>query len=45
MADQKSREFQCKKITLTTLNDNEFDVRDLVAEFRYLESIESAFTL
>lgn len=43
MADQKSREFQCKKITLTTLNDNEFDVRDLVAEFRYLESIESAF--
>ena len=29
MADQKSREFQCKKITLTTLNDNEFDVRNL----------------
>ena len=43
MADQKSREFQCKKITITTLNENEFDVRDLVVEFRYLESIEAAF--
>ena len=44
MADNKSREFQCKKISLTTLKDKEYDMKDMVVEFKYYESIEAPFT-
>lgn len=43
MADRKSRVFRIKKIELTTLFDQKFDIRDLVADFEYHESIEAAF--
>ena len=42
MAEQKSRQFQFKKITVTTNSDKEMDIRKMVPDFRY-ESIEAPF--
>ena len=44
MADNQSREFKCKKITLTTFTDEkEYDIKDIVGNFLYYESIEAPF--
>tara|TARA_B100001109_G_scaffold255783_1_gene260814 strand:+ start:283 stop:1653 length:1371 start_codon:yes stop_codon:yes gene_type:complete len=44
MADQQSRQFKVNKLTLTTLADKEFNLKDMVGDFRYMESIEAPFT-
>jgi len=44
MANNASREFKCNKISLTTLtNEEEYDIKDLVGNFLYYESIEAPF--
>jgi|TARA_Y100000033_G_scaffold5128_1_gene4263 hypothetical protein len=43
MAEQKSRQFELKKITLTTNSDKEMDIKAMVPDFKYYESIEAPF--
>jgi|TARA_B100000035_G_C21015222_1_gene561462 hypothetical protein len=43
MAEQKSRQFKLNKITLTTNSDKEFDLKKMVPDFKYYESIEAPF--
>jgi len=43
MAEQKSRQFELKKITLTTNSDKEYDLKQMVPDFKYYESIEAPF--
>ena len=45
MAEQKSRQFELNKITLTTNGENgkEFDLKQSVPDFKYYESIEAPF--
>lgn len=43
MAERKSRLFKIKKFELTTITDETFDIRDIVADFEYHESIDAAF--
>jgi hypothetical protein len=44
MADNQSREFKCNKITLTTLRDEkEYNIKEMVGNFLYYESIEAPF--
>jgi hypothetical protein len=46
MANQQSRQFKLKKIEVTSMGEEEktFDIRDVVLDFSYKESIEAAFT-
>lgn len=44
MAENQSREFKCNKITLKTIRDEkEYDLKDMVGNFLYYESIEAPF--
>ena len=43
MAEQKSRQFELKKITITTNSDKEMDIKAMVPDFKYYESIEAPF--
>ena len=39
MAEQKSRQFELKKITITTNSDKEMDIRKMVPDFKSTTSL------
>jgi len=47
MANRRSRQYELKKIELEVVNSgggsNAYDIKDIVADFEYIESIESPF--
>lgn len=43
MANRRSRQYELKKFDLTLRGGKTYDIRDLVVDFEYHESIESAF--